>query len=283
MTSTLILIRALAPDPVSVRLAETLEAAFGRRPVFVCDETRGPKDTGIYDKVSLTPDVLEKLGITYLPKNWGWFWGDMCYYAAQAAFPGFDRYLLVESDVYFSATAADDFMRLLAESDHDVLARRLGRAAEPQKYSRALAPLGLDPHWGCIFPATCVRAHVIPKMLDLRKEAMSHGVAAQLNDEAILAGTVARHDLAHAALETLAPTLFDPRGFDTNPPHLFEAVAADPKDPQAYHPVVSFEKVMARIADGEKNYTKHRLRKVLKAAPKPMRTAIRAALIEAEE
>ena len=68
--------------------------------------------------------------------------------------------------------------------------------------------------------------------------------------------------------------------FDTNPPHLFEAIVEILDEQRLFHPVVPFETVLSRIETGEKNYTRHRMRKVLRAAPKIMKLNIKQALEE---
>lgn len=278
MNNTLYLLRAMRPDPVALHLADALSRAAGHRVVFVCDESSGQADLAPYDKVSMTPRILQRLGFAPLAADWGWFWGDMCYQAAVAQFPGFDAYCLMESDVFLSCAGAGDLMARLAGCDAQAVAGRLRRYAEPQKYSRALSRLGLDPHWGCIFPVSRVTPAVVAEMAELRREAIGRMPRARLNDEAILAGAVQRGGFTHAALEDVAPAQVSPAQFETNPPHLFETLRDRPQELRLFHPVVTLETVLARIAGGQKGYGRHRMRKVLRMASAGDRARIEAAL-----
>lgn len=276
---TLFLIRCGQTSPVAQRLAASLAAATGCQPVFVCDERRGPVSTWDCPKIILSETLLDGLGLAHRPQNWGWFCGDFCYYAAAQAFPGHSYYCLLDSDVFMTERAAKGLVALFAASPQQALAVRLGEQSEIPRYSRGLLPLGLPPNLGCIFPLSRVHGQVIPTMLELRRRAVA---APPPNDEAILAGAVVQGGFSAAALDKIAPSVFGPDSFETNPPHLFEGVSQNPEDTQIYHPVVTVKDVLARLASGEKSYTRHRLRKVLRKAPAEILITIEAALLAAE-
>ncbi|WGI22962.1 hypothetical protein [Amylibacter sp. IMCC11727] len=278
MTKTLFLIRALRFDPVAAQLADTLTKATGQKVVFVCDESRGSTDTAGYDKIALTPGRLKTLGLAKAPDDWGWFWGDVCYYAALARYAEYDYYCLIESDVFLSKDAAAQFVDRLSRQHEDALAVRLGPMDAPQKYSRPLEFLGLDPKWGCIFPVSRVHRSVIRSMLKLRKRSIEQTPNGRLNDEGVLVGAIQEGGYSHAALDQILPDVFRPKTFDTNPPHLFEPLMDGPDLGHAFHPVVRFETVMERIENKYKNYGRHRLRMVLRAASPDMRAKIEAVL-----
>ncbi len=278
MTKTLFLIRALRFDPVAALLAQTLAKASGQKVVFVCDETRGSTDTGPYDKISLTPGRLKTLGLHDAPEDWGWFWGDVCYYAALARFAQYDYYCLIESDVFLSPNAAQVFVDRLGRQHEDALAVRLGPMGAAPKYSRALGALGLDPAWGCIFPVSRVHRSVIRTMLKLRKRAVLDAPNGRLNDEAVLVGAIQEGGYSYAALDQILPEVFKPKTFDTNPPHLYEPLVEGGDLGAAFHPVVRFETVMERLKNKYKNYGRHRLRNVLRTATPEMRAEIEAIL-----
>lgn len=278
MTKTLFLIRSMAFDPVAERLANTLSDAVGRKVVFVCDESRGPVDTGPYDKISLTPGRLKTLGIQNPPEDWGWFWGDVCYYAALARYAEYDYYCLIESDVFLSPLAAKTLVEKLDRQHEDALAVRLGPMDSVPRYSRPLEFLGLDPAWGCIFPASRVHRSLVRSMLKLRKRSVVDTPNGRLNDEGVLVGAIQEGGYSHAALDQILPEVFRPDTFDTNPPHLYEPMLDGADAGHAYHPVVRFDTVMERIGNKYKNYGKHRLRRVLRIASPEMRAQIVAAL-----
>lgn len=272
---TLFLIRCGQTSLVAQRLAANLAAATGRLPTFVCDERRGPVSTWDCPKITLTDTLLDDLGLVGRPENWGWFCGDFCYYAAAQAFPSYSQYCLLDSDVFMAADTAKTLIELLAGLTQYALAVRLGEQINVPRYSRGLSTVGLSPTLGCIFPLSCVHADVISKMLDLRRTTLA---APTPNDEAILAGAVALGGFSAAALDQIAPALFGPGSFETNPPHLFEGISLNPDDPRVYHPVVTADEAVARINSGEKSYNRHRLRKVLRQAPPDIAIRIEAAL-----
>ena len=276
---TLFLIRCGQTSPVAQLLAASLAAATGRQPVFVCDERRGPVSTWDCPKITLSETLLDGLGLAHRPQNWGWLCGDFCYYAAAQAFPEHSYYCLLDSDVFMTERAASGLVALFAASPQQALAVRLGEQADIPRYSRGLTTLGLPPNLGCIFPLSRVHAKVIPVMLQLRCKAQE---VSPPNDEAILAGAVALGGFSAAALEKIAPSVFGPGNFETNPPHLFKGISAHPDDLRIYHPVVTADDVIARLASGEKSYTRHRLRKVFRQASAEIAAAIETALRLAE-
>lgn len=281
MPRTLTLIRALAFDDVAQALAANLASA-GAEVVFVCDESRGAVDTGAYAKIALTAEGLGALGLAPLPDNWGWLCGDMCYYAAAEAYPARDHYLLIESDVFFGPQAARALMTALDACPDEILAAQLARHDAPKRYSRGLAQLGYEPRDGCIFPVSRASARAVRLMKALRIRALTECPHEKINDEAILASVALTDGLPHRALESLLPQMFDRANFDTNPPHLFDSQRDAPDPMRAFHPAVSYANVLARVQSGEKNYHKHRLRRVLAEASRDQRVAIKAALQERE-
>lgn len=279
---TLFLIRAKEFDRPARLLAERLAQIGGVRVIAVVDERGGLANTAPFDKISLHEDALAGIGFTGLPENWGWFYGDMCYYLAASHFPDYPYYALIESDVYLPESSVKPLLTAFEASDADAIAAQLAPTAEPKKFSKGLAALDLDPAWGCIFPLSRVSTRLLTAMQDLRRDALHKIPGQKLNDEGILVGAVQRGGYSVARLEDLLPALVSKDTFDTNPPHLFEAIAQDEHEARLFHPVVMFETVLARIGSGEKNYTRQRLRKVLRMAQPPMEQALIQALAKRE-
>ena len=218
------------------------------------------------------------MGLKNPPEDWGWFWGDVCYYAALARYAEYDYYCLIESDVFLSAKAAQTLVSQLERQHEDALAVRLGPVDSVPRYSRPLEFLGLDPAWGCIFPVSRVHRSVVRSMSKLRKRSLVDTPNGRLNDEGVLVGAIQEGSYSYAALEQVLPEVFRPETFDTNPPHLFEAMETVQDKEAAFHPVVRFDTVMERIGNKYKNYGKHRLRVVLRTAPPEMHAKIIDAL-----
>jgi hypothetical protein len=279
---TLFLIRAKVFDQVARLTAERLKEIGGVRVVVVLDEREKFAETAPFEKISLNERALASIGITGLPENWAWFCGDLCYYLAASHFPGYNYYTLIESDVFLPEAGLEPLLNAFKTCSADAIASQLGPIDEPKNYSKGLAALGLSPAWGCIFPLTRVSGGLLAGMQTLRREALTEASQEQVNDEGVLVGAVQRGGHSIVTLEDLVPAQVSRETFDTNPPHLFEAVVAEDQEIRLFHPVVTFETAIARIRTGEKNYTRHRLRKILRNAPKPMKHALKHALAEAE-
>lgn len=244
----------------------------GASVVYVADERRGLVDTSGYEKIVTNEAALAGLGFRELPEDWGWFCGDFCYYLAADRYPDFDHYALIESDVYLPQASAGAFVEALSTSKVDATAFGLGPLPKSKPYSRDLKKLDLDHRWGCIFPVSRIAKNLIPVMQALRFRAIKRNL--RINDEGIFCGAVQLAKASYMPLEVLMPDLVSEATFDTNPPHLLDSLYADPDETRIFHPAVGFEKVIERIFSREKNYTRHRLRRVLEEAEGSHRNAI---------
>ncbi|MGJ8587104.1 MAG: hypothetical protein ACSHXW_03035 [Yoonia sp.] len=275
--NTLFIIRARKFDKLARILAERL-TEVDEPVVLVIDERNDTSDSSPHYKISLNNNILTRLGFTGLPEDWGWFCGDLCYFVAEDVFPNYERYCLIESDVYLPLKSVKPLVAAVCRPPADALAAQLGPSAGPKRFSRDLAKLGLDPAWGCIFPVSSISAELLFAMKALRLESLKLHPDARLNDEAILAGAIQRGNFTYAALETVLPQHVSRRCFHTNPPHLFEAIAPRSEELRLFHPVITSDTAFERIATGEKNYSEHRLRRVLRTAPDPLKSKLIEAL-----
>lgn len=274
---TAFLIRTHENNSQVRQLVRDLNEHVTQNVYLVCDESGGSIDFGNDPKLSLSPQVISKWGFSRHPDDWGWFCGDYCYYIAAEEIEDFEYFCLIEADVHLSESCLLAVKALLEESESPALAADLRRFDSPPLYSKDLASIGEDPSFGCIFPFTRVSRKIISDMFKLRERVQNHSAPLRVNDEAILA------TVAHKSGEAIVnlydfEEVFDPRCFATNPPQLFESVSANPDDICAYHPVVALPKVLNRVLSGEKNYSRHRLRRVLRDAPEHVRSALDRAL-----
>lgn len=280
---TAFLLRTNNFDTAAKSLARCLSSFLDAPITIVCDESNGPIEVNDFGKISLTPESLHKLGIGKLPDNWGWFCGDFCYYAAKEEMSGYEYYCLIESDVFFSDSAAKAFKSILDDNDAEVLAAQLGPRPKKPKHSKGLDLLELNSSWGCIFPVSRVHSSVIPKMMELRISNENAPRGYLLNDEAILAGATYKNGFSYEDLSKKYPSMFHEFSFFTNPPYLYEGLMKSAADLRVFHPVVPFETVIKRILYSEKRYTRFRLRKVLEHASEEMIGEINRALLERNE
>ncbi|WP_322889703.1 MULTISPECIES: FkbM family methyltransferase [unclassified Yoonia] len=262
---TVFLVRCQAFDAMARNVALSLSDA-GADVVVVVDERKALADTAPFPKISLNDTELAALGLLDMPPDWGWLCGDVCYYAARRHMPEVTHFCLVESDVAFSANAATLFVQAVQKDPSDLLAAALGPRETAPKYSRGLQALGYDPQMGCYFPVTRCSAPAIDWMHDLRCRSVAAGVAPLINDEAILCAATQTGSFAAHSLNDLLPDLFTPRTFATNPPHLAEAVHRYTARANVYHPAIPLDVVLDRIATGDRGYSRHRMRQVLKGA-----------------
>lgn len=263
----------------TLNLISCLGKAFPVPPVVVYDGRKGALEFTGAQATALDDARIAAWNMENLPQNWGLMFGDFCYYAAYESFPTFDLYLLVEDDVHLSLKAAHRLCASLDRFHGDATAARLSNTLpQSPRYSKALSDIGMRPNVGCIFPLTVASPRAIQSMRALREKAQTQ--SNPINDEAIFASAAFEAGMSCQPLETLLDGQLSARTFDTNPPHLAEVLEADPDDVKIWHPVVAFEKVLERIASGEKNYNRHRLRRILRSAPADMKQAIRSALSE---
>jgi hypothetical protein len=276
-TEAAVFIRTNAFTPQVAQLAESLSVGFAVEVILICDERLGAIDTAGYRKISLTDALVQSFNLSCEPKNWGWLCGDFCHYAARTIVPDADWYVVIENDVFMTPTSGQKLSTHLSQTKADALACGLGYTDTAKTYSRELEHFGITSKCGCIFAVTCLRGHVIDKMLTLRQRAQRDGKA-QINDEAVLAGTLIQDGLPSEDLFQSLPELFSSQYFETNPPHLYEAMPLSDVSEIVVHPTIPLAIILERIEAGEKNYSRHRLRKVLQEAPRKIRQQIKAAL-----
>lgn len=274
---TVFLVRCQAFDAMARNVAMSLSEA-GADVVVVVDERKAVADTTPFPKISLNDFELTTLGLQDLPPDWGWLCGDLWYYAARRHLPEITHFCLVESDVAFSANAATLFVQAVRDDPSDLLAAALGPRETAPKYSRGLKALGYDPQMGCYFPVTRCSASAIDWMHDLRRRSVAAGVAPLINDEAILCAATQAGSFVAGSLNDLLPDLFRRGTFATNPPHLAEAVQRYSERAGVYHPAIPLDIVLDRIATGDRNYSRHRMRQVLKGATADVSALITRAL-----
>lgn len=276
---TLFLVRARSFGPMARLLAGRL-AASGVPVALVLDERGGDADTAPFERIGLSERRLAELGFSPLPADWRWLCGDLCYALAADAHPAFAAFVLVEADVYLPEASAAVLVEELRKHPAEAIASGLGPSSRPRKFSSGLARLGLDADWGGIFPLTCATAEVVAEMGRFRREQLRSAPDERVNDEAILAGAVQRRGFSFERLEAVVPDLVSGECFATNPPFLFEALLENSDERRIFHPVVTFDTVIERLRSGEKAYSRHRLRKVLRDAPEHMGKEIEGLLAD---
>lgn len=279
-----ILIRAHQFTAQEILLAERLESAFGARVTLVVDESHGTVDTGRFAKISLTPKrVRQLIGGRLLPQ-WGWQFGDICFYAAREALSDASSFALIEADVFFSETAAQELADLFKSRPEDMLVAQLSRRDPPHAFARDLAALGEDNTVTCFFPVARVSTTAVDQMRALRQKERATPGRLRINDEAILATIAHRDSVTSASLTEIAPDLFDPDGFTPQRTQLFEYLRDTYTGASILHPVRSVGSLLAKIEQmGAARNLRPRYREAMEQAAPRHRQKLRKALAEADE
>lgn len=185
--------------------------------------------------VDLRQDFVLGNGLVLVP-DWGWRCGDYFYYALRAAYPDYDRYWLIEPDVYFSSPAGGFFDAFRA-ADQDVLGLALGPFGEAIRFTRGLPGLA---HHRAIFALTRLSGRAIDRLLPARQALNVPHVSVRdyPNDEIFAFSTaVADGGLTWGRLEAFAPDWFEGVQFAPDPDLLYEQVAGRVPAGRVLHPV----------------------------------------------
>lgn len=250
---------------------------------FVVDDRLSEISTGQWQNISLSAyneNLLQEL--EEIP-DWGWRCGDLCYTAARAAWPTIERFWLIESDVWIPPHRTEDLFDKLNYFPQDAIAAGLGKYSQPPRYSKTMKQhIGTD-RWGCIFPFTGASARLIDTMSQLRLctlQAFTNQQKRHLfpNDEAVFAGAAAIMNHTYVDLYQVLPEYFQKKWYNTNPPHLLEALNREKLD-LVVHPAIPLRDIIREIKHGKrKNYNRHRLRRVLSQAREEERAEIMDAM-----
>ncbi len=147
-------------DDIAVLARRFFDACPGGRHVVLMNEARGPVEAGGYEKVSHDDD-FSVLGLPDRPAGRSlWFNGDYAYIFLRISLPGFDHYVISESDVAVNLSLLP-MMRHVAEGEVDAVVHRLA-PADPAWAWYGLALAQPDP-WSaglffCVFSARALDA-----------------------------------------------------------------------------------------------------------------------------
>ncbi len=114
-------------DDIAVLARRFFEACPGGRHVVLMNEARGPVDAGGHETVAHDDD-FSALGLPEQPAGRSlWFNGDYAYIFLRLALPGYDHYVVSESDVAVNLSL-EPMMRHLARNAVDAVLHRLAPA-----------------------------------------------------------------------------------------------------------------------------------------------------------
>lgn len=279
MANPAILIRTHKMDLQTEALVRGLQEVFGKSVYVVYDATNSRPNFDFCNVIEITNKDIASWQFTNVPRNWGWLCGDFFYYPALDRLPDYDSFCLIENDVVMSHAAIERLKGILVENVNSAMACDLKRHDSIRMHSHGLTKIGVDPHWGCQFPVSVMRREQIELMRAVRREALVLGNECELNDEAVFAATVVRHDLSFKDLYSFGD-VFSPDKFSTHPPFVARSDKWVPDDAFAYHPVIPLSKILNRIRTGERSYTHNRMQKTIRRrSPRHIGASIQRAII----
>ena len=126
-------------DDIAMLARRFFDACPGGRHVVLMNEARGPVEAGGYEKI-VHDDDFSVLGLPNRPTGHSlWFNGDYSYVFLRISLPGFDHYVISESDVAVNLSL-EPLIRHVTEHEVDAVMHRLAPAhPEWAWYPQALA------------------------------------------------------------------------------------------------------------------------------------------------
>lgn len=216
---TAALIRCVAIDEESQRLAEQLEPWFGTHVYFVQDcygEFGLPiQITG--RAIRVTRSFLERDGLPWFSKV-GWQCGDFMFYAGAEALPQYDRFWMIEPDVYFNLDVRDFFAQL-EDVDVDFLGSTFRESPPRGKWYPSGQALGASTVWKSLFPLGRLTRGAITHLHAARREYSARSDIASLhletserrayaNDEVFVSTVLMRDGFSCQSIRGLMPKAF---------------------------------------------------------------------------
>ncbi|QUG77765.1 hypothetical protein GKQ23_23520 [Erwinia sp. E602] len=217
-------------------------------------------DVYIFEEKFSQPDVTENLinGNHYaLSRRWlddnnlrwlsnaGWLCGDYIFYAARDYLPGYDRYWLLDDDVFFHC----DIVQFMADSaalSEDCLAFGFGRKKPSWMWHRTLSAEYGDAIWGMYYSLIRLSAAAIDFLKPQRSARNTTADAAYPNDEAFTGTLLLNNGFSGACLQRKLPDYFSPF-FSMSRPIFIAETAMPHTTGKVLHPVCNEERAWQRI------------------------------------
>ncbi len=201
--------------------------------------------------IDLTTDWALSQGLRCVG-DWGWRCGDYAHYAQRQAFPDFDHYWLIESDVRLFGDVADLFARLDGVTA-DALAFGIGlNPRTDARFVKGWRAFSDMPAYQGLFPMTRFSARALDHLLPARVAYGQCGVSdwRYTNDEVFSLSVLAGEGTMQLVpLEQVVPDWFDLSLFRTDPDFLEQEVVDLVGDRnQICHSVRSIESYQKSLA-----------------------------------
>lgn len=228
-------------DDDLVAFARSIDGRDGYRVVLAVDETQGGVDTRGLEKVSLTREAFEPLGLYTEIGDVFWRCGDYALYLARQRFPDCGTFWLIEYDVTINRAEPIEFFREIdGAHDHDFLATHFRKPEDWWSFRHAMEARSGDVY-RCYFPLVRVsgraldfaRAERAAATSDMRRLAPGQRTEWP-NDEAFVATVLQNGGFRCADLNDLGRHYTDATFWMTV---LFHPTGLPPHDGLVYHTV----------------------------------------------
>ena len=139
-------------DERLLAFARSIDGHEGYHVVLAIDESHGSIDTAGFEKISLTREAFEPLGLYTEIGDIFWRCGDYPLYLARLRFPGSERFWLIEYDVTINREEPIDFFRGIDDAHaHDFLATHFRKPEEWWPFRHSMEARSSDVY-RCYFP-----------------------------------------------------------------------------------------------------------------------------------
>lgn len=231
-----IVIRTHKWDQDETRLLQMLRPVFGED-IFAAFHAASGNPAPPIPHAAFDDDWVSANGLRVL-EDYGWRCGDYALYAARAAFPDYDRYWLIEPDVYIFGDVRAFFAQA-AELEGDAVGvdlTAMDRSAN--RFTKGLPKVAL---YRATYALTRFSAPAIDDLFAKRKaySASNVGDWRFTNDEVFsFSHVIAQERFTAASLQDAMPQWFEREFFTTNPDLLDRALEAELSGvDQVCHPV----------------------------------------------
>ncbi len=254
MSETIVVVRTHFVEGHVLDLAAALHVPGEYRVVFAVDESAGTVDTGAYDKLSLTRERFDELGLFSEIDDIFWRAGDYAFYCAQNRYPDAERFWLVEYDVAINRPDPVSFLREIdAASNHDLVSPHYREPEEWWFFAEHLR--GVYPTMmRCFFPLVRLSSRAVRYALSerVRLSALERAKPADArtpwpNDEVFIASSL--HHGGFACADTAELGAFYTQETFWFTPLWHKALLPAP-DGRLYHPVREGTNYLKAIRQG---------------------------------
>ena len=235
----MILLRLTAMTAETIVFAKRLEAESGHEICCIVDERTRVVDTQPFQKISLTAESCQELGL-HTPPDFGWRCGDYGFYLARKRFPAESHLWMIEYDVRITGHNLKDFFaKFDAEPSYDLIAGDYRPVTDWWYWSHTMVAKG-QPVYRCLFPVVRLSARAIDLLLAqrIRYARYRARLANWPNDESFVATVLTQAGMKCADLNEFGTALWDDHTFSFAKPFDGDTLDTDISSIRVYHPVL---------------------------------------------